>query len=92
MSNRSEHEGRYGPLWSGATSLPIGALIDVLHRAGLAHEAVKIIDAPRAVTGRYAVRYLDCETMEIVCVELDPLLRYLEESRVHVAEWLEEEI
>jgi hypothetical protein len=89
---RAEHEELYGPLWSGATELPIGTLAEVLRRVDLAHEAIRIIDAPQAVTGRYAVRFIDCETMQIICVELDEALQYLEESRVHVSEWLEEEI
>jgi hypothetical protein len=89
---REEFERRYGPLWSGASSLTIGdvthELDEVLHRMGFGFEGVKIIDAPRVEAGRYAIRFFDGETRSIVCLEFGADLSLLEEHRVHVHEWL----
>ena len=58
---REEFERRYGPLWSGASSLSIEGvsheLHDVMHRIGFGFEGIKIIDAPRVEAGRYAIRF-----------------------------------
>lgn len=93
MANlREEFERRYGPLWSGESSLVIGAatheLADVLYRMGFGFEGLKIIDAPPAEAGRYAIRFFDGEVRCIVCLEFGADLNVLEEHRVHIAEWL----
>jgi hypothetical protein len=94
-SLREEFDGRYGPLWSGASSLQIGGvdcdLEEILRRLGFGYEGLKIIDAPRVEAGRFAIRFLDGETRQIVCLEFDADLRLLDERRVHIAEWLGDE-
>ncbi len=91
-SLREEFERRYGPLWSGASSLDIGGmpyeLDDVMERLGFGFEGLKIIDAPAVEAGRWAVRFFDGESRQIVCLEFDANLVLLEEHRVHIAEWL----
>jgi hypothetical protein len=91
-SLREEFERRYGPLWSGASSLSIGGVTyelgDVMQRIGFGFEGLKLIDAPRVEAGRYAIRFFDGEVRCIVCLELGADLNLLEEHRVHIAEWL----
>jgi hypothetical protein len=91
---REEFERRYGPLWSGATSLSIEGvtheLHDVMHRLGFGFEGLKIIDAPVVEAGRYAIRFYDGEERRIVCLEFGADLVLHAEHRVHVAEWLGE--
>jgi hypothetical protein len=91
-SLREEFERRYGPLWTGASSLSIGGVThelgDVMQRIGFGFEGLKIIDAPAVEAGRYAVRFFDSEARSIVCLELAADLNLLEEHRVHIAEWL----
>lgn len=93
MANpREEFEGRYGPLWTGASSLSIGGVVhqlqDVLSRAGFGFEGIRLIDAPRTEAGRWAIRYFDGEDRQVVCLEFDVELNVVEEHRVHIAEWL----
>ena len=93
MANlREEFERRYGPLWSGASSLSIGGttheLDEVMQRMGFGFEGIKIIDAPAVEAGRWAIRFFDGEVRCIVCFEFGEDLTLLEEHRVHVAEWL----
>ena len=95
MANlREEFERRYGPLWSGASSLAIEGvtheLHEVIHRIGFGFEGIKIIDAPPLEAGRYAIRFFDGEVRCIVCLEFGKDLILLEEHRVHIAEWLGE--
>jgi hypothetical protein len=89
---REEFEGRYGPLWAGASSLSIGGVTyelgDVMQRMGFGFEGLKIIDAPPVEAGRYAIRFFDGEERRIVCLEFGVDLNLLEEHRVHIAEWL----
>jgi hypothetical protein len=91
-TRREEFERRYGTLWSGARSLVIEGvpyeLDEVMQRSGFGFDGVKIIDAPPAEAGRYAIRFYDGEERRIVCLELDANFNYLEEHRVHIAEWL----
>lgn len=93
-TRREEFERRYGTLFSGARSLVIEGvpwkLDDVMERTGFGFDGVKVIDAPPADDGRYAIRFYDGEERRIVCLELDARLNYLEEYRVHIAEWLGE--
>jgi hypothetical protein len=91
-SPREEFERRYGQLWSGASSLSIGGITyeldEVMHRIGFGFEGLKIIDAPPAEAGRWAIRFFDGEARQIVSLEVDANLALLEEHRVHIAEWL----
>ena len=91
-SLREEFELRYGPLWSGASSLSIGGVThelgDVMQRLGFGFEGLKIVDAPRVEAGRYAIRFFDGESRQIVCIEFDADLKLLDERRVHIAEWM----
>ena len=91
---REEFERRYGPLWSGASSLSIGGVThdpeEMLYRLGFGFEGIKIIDVPRVEAGRFAVRYFDGEVRCIVCLEFGEDLNLLEEHRVHVHEYLGE--
>ena len=93
-SPREEFERRYGQLWSGASSLSIGGITyeldEVMHRIGFGFEGLKIIDAPPAEAGRWAIRFFDGEARQIVSLEVDVNLALLEEHRVHIAEWLGE--
>ena len=59
MANlRDDFERRYGPLWSGASSLVIDGvahdLARVLWRLGFGFEGIRIIDAPPVEAGRWA--------------------------------------
>jgi hypothetical protein len=89
---REEFERRYGVLWSGAESLEIQGvpyeLGDAMRRLGFDYEGIKLIDAPPVEAGRYAVRFYDGEERRIVCLEFNERFDYLEEHRVHIAEWL----
>jgi hypothetical protein len=89
---REEFERRYGQLGSGASSLSIAGvryeLHEVIHRTGFGFEGIKIIDAPPAEAGRYAIRFFDSEVRCIVCLEFGADLILVEEHRVHIAEWL----
>ena len=91
-SPREEFERRYGPLWTGASSLSIEGvtyeLVDVMRRIGFGFEGLKIIDAPPVEAGRWAIRFFDGEARQIVAFEVDADLALLEEHRVHIAEWL----
>ncbi len=93
-SPREEFERRYGPLWSGASSLLIGGvrheLEEIMERIGFGFEGLRLIDAPEIGAGRYAIRFFDGEERRIVCLEFDADLTILEEHRVHIAEWLGE--
>ena len=94
MANlREEFERRYGPLWSGASSVVIDGVTfeisQVMRRLGFGFEGIRLIDAPPVGNGRYAVRFYDGEERRIVCLEFGPDIdSVLEEHRVHVAEWL----
>jgi len=89
---REEFERRYGPLWTGASSLSIEGVsyeIEVvMRRMGFGFDGLKTIDAPRVEAGRYAIRFFDGEDRRIVCLEFGADLVLLEEHRVHIHEWL----
>lgn len=89
---RSVFETRYGPLGTGASQVRVGEatleLTEVMHRLGLDFDGNRVIDAPDVGPGRYAVRYFDGEDRRIVCYVFGPDLRFIEEHRVHIAEWL----
>ncbi len=88
---RAAFESRYGRLGSGASCVRVGeailALNEVMHHLGLDFEGNRVIDAP-AVAGHHAIRYFDGEERRIVCMEFADDFRYVEEHRVHIAEWL----
>jgi len=88
---RAAFESRYGRLGSGGSCVRVGEAVleldEVLHRLGLDFEGNRVIDAP-PIDGRYAVRYFDGEERRIVCMEFADDFRYVEEHRVHIAEWL----
>ncbi len=89
---RSAFETRYGRLGSGASQVCVAGasldLIEVMHRLGLDFDGNRVIDAPDVGPGRYAVRYFDGEERRIVCYEFAANLSFVEEHRVHIAEWL----
>ncbi len=88
-------EERFGPLGSGRLELAVrgvsydlSALLRVL---GLDFEDLRPIDAHILADSRFAIRYLDPEECGIVAYEFDAAFRRLDETFVHVAEWLEDE-
>ena len=89
---RSALETRYGQVGTGASQVHIDgvtlSLNEVMHRLGLDFDGNRVIDAPDVGPGRYAVRYFDGEERRIVCYEFAADLSFIEEHRVHIAEWL----
>jgi len=89
---RNEFETRYGRLGTGASQVRVGGasleLTEVMHRLGLDFDGNRVIDAPDVGPGRKAVRYFDGEDRRIVCYEFADDLSFIEEHRVHIAEWL----
>lgn len=89
---RADFESRYGRLGSGASCVRVGeadlALAEVMHRLGLDFEGNRPIDSPAVSNGRHAIRYFDGEDRRIVCYEFATDFGFLEEHRVHIAEWL----
>jgi hypothetical protein len=87
-------EERFGPLGSGQMDLVVnGASYDlpgILRLLGLDFEDVRPIDAHVLAGGRYAIRYLDPEECGIVAYEFDAAFRRLDETFVHIGEWLED--
>jgi hypothetical protein len=89
---RSAFEASYGRLGTGAAQVQVEGttlgLNEVMHRLGLDFDGNRVIDAPDVGPGRHAVRYFDGEDRRIVCYEFGPDLGFIEEHRVHIAEWL----
>ncbi len=87
-------EERFGPLGSGRTNLAVNGvsydLSGILRQLGLDFEDVRPIDAHILAAGRFAIRYLDPEECGIVAYEFDAAFQRLDETFVHVGEWLEE--
>jgi hypothetical protein len=92
---RSAFETRYGRLGTGASHVCVGGttleLNEVMRRLGLDFDGNRVIDAPDVGPGRHAVRYFDGEERRIVCYEFTADLSFIEEHRVHIAEWLGDE-
>ncbi len=92
--HRAWMEERFGPLGSGRLELTVNGvtydLFALLRVLGLDFEDMRPIDAHVLADGRYALRYLDPEECGIVAYEFDAAFRRLDETFVHVAEWLEE--
>src|SRR5512142_2509510 len=88
-------EARFGPLGSGTQSLAIGGetleIYEVLHRMGLDFDDAKPIDLIVVSENRYAVRYYDGQDQRVVAHEFDAEMKFLGETRAHVAEWIGEE-
>ena len=88
-------ESRFGPLGSGQQALAIGGETldagELLHRMGLDFDDAKPIDLIGVGENRYAVRYYDGQDQRVVAHEFDGDLKFVEETRAHVAEWIGEE-
>lgn len=88
-------ESRFGPLGSGKQALAIGGETldagELLHRMGLDFDDAKPIDLITVSENRYAVRYYDGQDQRVVAHEFDGDLKFVEETRAHVAEWIGEE-
>ncbi|MBZ5628450.1 MAG: hypothetical protein LAO06_06235 [Acidobacteriia bacterium] len=92
---RATIEARFGPLGCGTQLLTIGGdklgMDELLHRMGLDFDDAKPIDLIAVSENRYALRYYDGQDQRIVAHEFDAEMRFLEETRAHVAEWIGEE-
>jgi hypothetical protein len=92
---RAAFESRYGRLGSGESCVRVDGIAlelpEVMHRLGLDFDGNRAIDAPAVAAGRRAIRYFDGEERRIVCYEFAADFTYLEEHRVHIAEWLGED-
>ena len=66
-------------------------LRELMERRGLIADGCRSIDARQLGADRFVIRFLDAEEHRIVAYEFDHRLRYLAETRVHVAEWIGEE-
>ena len=88
-------ESRFGPLGSGKQALSIrGETLDageLLHRMGLDFDDAKPIDLiwSRRTGTRSAIT--TGRTSAVVAHEFDGDLKFVEETRAHVAEWIGEE-
>lgn len=93
--SREAFERRFGALGTGQRSLSIaGVAYDLpalMERLGLAHQDCRTIDAWE-IQGGFVIRYLDAEEQRIVAYEFDADFRYLGETRIHVAEWIGEQL
>lgn len=92
--HRAWMEERFGPLGSGRMDLAVNDasydLFSLLHVLGLDFEDVRPIDAHVLERDQYAIRYFDPEERGIVAYEFDASFRRLDETFVHIAEWVEE--
>ncbi len=92
---RALFEIRYGSLGSGSQELTIGGVVyslaQLLVRLGLDFGDSRPIDARALPDGLYVVRYFDAEDQRAVAHEFDSDFRFLDETRVHMAEWIGEE-
>jgi hypothetical protein len=95
--DRLEMEERYGPLGSGATHLTVEGktydLYGLLKVLGLDYDDIRPIDAQH-LEGEdlFAIRYFDLEERAVVAHEFDATFGYVREQRVHIAEWMGEEV
>jgi hypothetical protein len=89
---RAAFESQYGPLGTGAPRVRAREgtleLVEVMRRLGLDFDGNRPIDAPAAGDGRHAIRYFDAEERRMVCCVFSEDFRFIEEHRVHIAEWL----
>ena len=93
--NRDRMEKRYGQLGDGRVDLTINgrvydlyALLEVL---GLAFEDIRPIDAHVLGENLFAIRYFDSEERSIVAYDFDADFRRVDETIVHIQEWMGDE-
>jgi hypothetical protein len=93
--NRDKMEKRYGQLGDGRADITINgrvydlyALLEVL---GLAFEDIRPIDAHVLGENLFAVRYFDSEERSIVAYEFDSTFHRVNETIVHIQEWMGDE-
>jgi len=95
LRGRALIEARFGLLGAGAQRLSINGeeceIEDLLFRMGLLFEDAKPIDLQEIGENRYVVRYYDGQDQRVVAHEFDRDLRFIGETRAHVAEWIGEE-
>ena len=95
LRGRALIEARFGPLGTGAQRLTIKGveceIEDLLFRMGLLFEDAKPIDLMEIGTNHYVVRYYDGQDQRVVAHEFDGDLRFMAESRAHIAEWIGED-
>ena len=95
-ARREAFEARFGRLGTGSRLLTVGehafTLEELMERLGLAADGCRSIDASQLGADRFVIRFLDAEEQRIVAYEFDRSFRYLAETRVHVAEWIGEEL
>ncbi len=95
LRGRALIEARFGPIGKGAQHLVIGgtdySIDDLLFRMGLNFDDAKPIDLIEITPNHYVVRYYDGQDQRIVAHEFDGNLRFLEETRAHIAEWIGED-
>jgi hypothetical protein len=91
LSGRALMESRFGPLGSGVQNLIINAarytVAELMVRMGLHFDDRWSIDALALPHGNYVIRYFDAQDQRVVALEFDAELRFLAETRVHIAEW-----
>jgi len=92
---RAVFEARFGALGTGSRRLTVGdqalTLAELMERLGLAAEGCRSIDARQIEAERFVIRFLDFEEQRVVAYEFDRQFRYLDETRVHIAEWIGED-
>ncbi len=88
-------EGRFGPIGTGKQEMTIAGttygIEDLLFRMGLLFDDAKPIDLVATAEGTYVVRYYDAQDQRVVAHEFDAELRFINEFRAHVAEWIGED-
>lgn len=94
LRGRALIESRFGVLGSGAQTVRIGgaecAIPDLLLRMGLNFDDARPIDVQEVPNGHFVLRYYDGQDQRVVAHEFDAQLRFLGETRAHVAEWIGE--
>ena len=89
---REEFERRYGPLWSGQSSLEIGGatheLEDVMHRAGFGFEGLESSTPLGSKPGASPSVSSTGTSGASSAWSSMWIFNLLEEHRVHIAEWL----
>jgi len=66
-------------------------LWDLLTTMGLNFDDSKPIDVQAVTANHFVVRYYDGQDQRIVAHEFDADLRFIAETRAHIAEWIGEE-
>lgn len=90
--NRDWMEKRYGHLGDGRLELTINGevydLYALLQVLGLAFEDIRPIDAHVMGENLFAIRYFDSEERSIVAYDFDGNFRRVNETIVHIEEWM----